>query len=77
MLAYAQELKLKPVLTIMSYSRGPENLQKKSRERFDLAETYCASNGVRLLILFPTQPKEPHKIKSSSKDIGDTVRHEN
>ena len=66
-IAYSQELKLKPVLAIMSYSRGPANLQKKSRERFDLAETYCASNGVRLLILFPTQPEEPHKPKPTKK----------
>jgi hypothetical protein len=59
-LAYAQELNRKPVLAITSYSRGPDKLIKSSRDRFDLAETYCASNGVRLLILFPSRPELPH-----------------
>lgn len=65
-LAYAQDLKLKPVLALTSYSRGPEGLIKRSRDRFDLAERYCASNGVRLLILFPTLPEQPHKPKPAT-----------
>ena len=60
-LAYAGDTGKKPVLAIMSYAQGPENLQAKSKKLFDLAEETCIRNGVRLLILFPARPEDfPH-----------------
>jgi len=59
-LAYAGETGRKPVLVLMSYSQGPENLIARSRATFDQAEKECARHGVRLLILFPTLPEPPH-----------------
>jgi hypothetical protein len=63
-LVYATETGKKPVLALISSAQGPENMQKKSRERFDLVLDICSTNKVRLLILFPDKPEEPHKSKA-------------
>jgi len=59
-LAYAGATGRKPVLALMSYSQGPEDLQAKSKVTFDLAAKECARHGVRLLIVFPSLPEVPH-----------------
>ena len=56
-LHYADATGKKPVLALISYSQGPDKLQPASQERFDMVERVCAKQGVRLLILFPSQPK--------------------
>jgi hypothetical protein len=59
-LAYSGETGKAPVLALISYSQGPENLQIKSRLRLDQADKECARHGIRLLVLFPTLPEAPH-----------------
>ncbi len=60
-LAYAGATGKKPVLALISYSQGPQNLQARSRRLFDEAQKECARHGVRLLILFPTSGEDfPH-----------------
>jgi hypothetical protein len=56
-LHYADATGKKPVLALISYSQGPDKLQPSSVERFNMVERVCAKQGVRLLILFPSQPK--------------------
>jgi len=58
-LHYADATGKKPVLALISYSQGPDKLQAKSRNRFDLVEKNCRKHGVRLMILFPTHPRGP------------------
>lgn len=58
-LHYADATGKKPVLALISYSQGPDKLQAKSRERFNLVEKNCNKHGVRLVILFPSQPRAP------------------
>jgi hypothetical protein len=62
-LAYATETKKKAVLALISSAQGPQNMQKRSRERFDWVYDICATNNVRLLILFPSLPEVPHGTK--------------
>lgn len=56
-LHYADATGKKAVLALISYSQGPDKLQTKSRERFDLVEKNCNKHGVRLVILFPKYPR--------------------
>jgi len=56
-LHYADATGKKPVLALIAYSQDPQKLKSKSRERFDMVEKYCSKHGVRLLVLFPTQPR--------------------
>ena len=56
-LHYADATGRKPVLALISYSQGPDKLQPASVERFNMVERICAKQGVRLVILFPSQPK--------------------
>ena len=56
-LHYADATGKKPVLALISYSQGPDKLQPASVERFSMVERICGKQGVRLVILFPTQPK--------------------
>jgi hypothetical protein len=58
---YADATGKKGVLALIAYSQGPENLHKKSRARFDMIKSECDKRGIRLLVLFPTKPEEPHK----------------
>ncbi len=53
-LHYADVTGKQAVLAIISYGRGPDNLQQKSRERLDLVEQTCTKHGVKLIVLFPT-----------------------
>jgi hypothetical protein len=64
-LAYAGATGKQPVLALISYSQGPENLQAKSRDTFDQAEKECARHGVRLLVLFPAQPEAFAHLKTN------------
>ncbi len=57
-LHYAGATGKKPVLALISYSQGPDRLRPQSRARFDMVEKYCSQNGVRLIVLFPSQPRE-------------------
>lgn len=57
-LHYAAATDKKPVLALISYSQGPDRLRPQSRDRFDMVEKYCSKNGVRLIVLFPSQPRE-------------------
>jgi len=61
-LAYAQDLQLKPVLAIMSYSRGPEGLINRSRKMFDLAESYCKSNVESAVFTPATAARENRRL---------------
>jgi hypothetical protein len=56
-LHYADATGKKPMLALISYSQGEDNLQPASIERFNMVERICAKQGVKLVILFPTQPK--------------------
>lgn len=56
-LHYADATGKKPVLALISYSQGLDNLQPASVERFNMVERVCEKQDVRLLILFPSQPK--------------------
>ena len=60
-LAYSGETGKRPVLVLISYSQGPENLQAKTKATFDQADKECRRHGVRLLVLFPSKPEDfPH-----------------
>ena len=65
-LAYATETKKKAVLALISSAQGPQNMQQRSRERFDFVSSICITNNVRLLILFPARPEVPHGAKAIS-----------
>ena len=56
-LHYAQLTGKQGVLALVSYSQGLDNLREKSRQRFDMVENVCKSNGIRLIVLFPSKPK--------------------
>ncbi len=56
-LHYSDALGKQPVLALISYSQGPDNLRPASRERFDIVEQTCLKHGVKLLVLFPSQPR--------------------
>ena len=56
-LHYADVTGKKPVLALISYGQGPDKMQAASRERFEMVERICAKQGVRLIVLFPAQPK--------------------
>ena len=60
-LHYASITGKKGVLALISYSQGPDNLQEKSRRRFDMVEKYCRTNGIQLVVLFPSKPQDPGK----------------
>jgi len=62
---YADATGKKGVLALISYSQGPENLQEKSRQRFDMVKAECDKRGIRLLVLFPTRPEEPRKQEAT------------
>lgn len=64
-LAYAKETGKKPVLVLISSSQGPQNMHKESREKYDMALQICQASQVRLVILFPTQPRPPPKPKQA------------
>ena len=56
-LHYADATGKRPVLALISYSQDPDKLQPSSRERFEMVERICRKQGVKLIILFPSQPK--------------------
>lgn len=56
-LHYSDATGKKATLALISYSQGLDTLTAKSRERFDMVERYCSNHGVRLVILFPTEPR--------------------
>ena len=56
-LHYAQLTGKQGVLALISYSQSLDNLREKSRHRFDMVENVCKSNGIRLIVLFPSKPK--------------------
>lgn len=45
------------VVALISYT-GKENLREKSRKRFELVDKQCEKNGIKLVVLFPTKPRE-------------------
>ena len=57
-LHYAATTGKQGVLALISYSRGPDNLQERSRQRFDMVEKYCKTNGIKLIVLFPSKSKD-------------------
>lgn len=56
-LHYADATGKKPILALISYSQGPNKLQAASLERFNMVERICNKQGVKLIVLFPSQPK--------------------
>lgn len=64
---YAQSLGVKPVLALISYGQGPERIQKKSKELFAVVDEHCKTNGVRMLILFPSGPEKAHQAEISKR----------
>ena len=82
-LHYADVSGKQAVLALISYSQGPDQLQKESRERFDLVERQCAKHNVKLVILFPTQDRVYGTDQAHAKDastnywlnLGTGVRH--
>lgn len=56
-LHYSDATGKKPVLALISYSHEPDLLRASSRERFAMVEKYCGNHGVRLIVLFPSQPR--------------------
>ena len=56
-LHYADATGKKPILALISYSQGPDKLQAASLERFNMVERICNKQGVKLIVLFPSQPK--------------------
>jgi hypothetical protein len=72
-LAYAKETGKKPVLVLISSSQGPQNMHQKSRKKFDLALEICTANKVRLVILFPNQPRAVPKAKQKKSTKEDAL----
>lgn len=56
-LHYADATGKQGVLALISYSQGPESLREDSRKRMDMVERICAKSGIKLIVLFPAQPK--------------------
>jgi hypothetical protein len=56
-LHYADATGRKPALALIAYSQSPDHLRDASRERFEMVERSCAKRGVKLMILFPSQPR--------------------
>ena len=56
-LHYADVTGKQAVLALISYSQGPDNLQKESVKRFNMVDEECKKHGIRLVILFPTKPE--------------------
>jgi len=56
-LHYADATGKQGVLALISYSQGPENLRADSRARFDMVEKVCQKHGIKMVVLFPSQPK--------------------
>ena len=56
-LHYADATGKQGVLALISYSQGPDNLQKDSVKRFNMVEEVCKKRGIRLIVLFPTKPE--------------------
>jgi len=61
-LHYADTTGKQGVLALISYSQGLENLQSKSRERFNMVEKECRLHGLRLIILFPARVEDKDVI---------------
>jgi len=53
------------VLALISYSLGPDNLRRRSRERFDMVEKICRKSGIKLIILFPSRQRRPARSQVS------------
>ena len=69
-LHYAEATGKRPVLALISYSQGLDKLQPVSRERFEMVERVCMKQGVKLVILFPSQPKAYGPSSSHPADAG-------
>ena len=54
-LHYASATGKQGVLAIIAYAQGEENLRVKSRRRLELIESQCESNGLRLVVLYPSR----------------------
>jgi len=66
-LHYADATEKQGVVALISYSQGPENLYEKSRRRFQMVEDICTKSGIKLIILFPTRPREGKKQSKTDK----------
>lgn len=71
--AYAKELRKAPVLALISYGQGPERIQERSKQLFDIADSHCREHGVRLLVLFPSQPEERGRVDNNRERGTNTI----
>jgi len=58
-LHYADATGKQGVVALISYSQGEQNLKEKTIRRFELVERQCEKNGIKLMVLFPNQPRLP------------------
>jgi hypothetical protein len=45
-------------MALIAYGQGPDKLRETTRRRFELVERQCEKNGIKLVVLFPTKPRE-------------------
>lgn len=57
-LHYADATGKQGVVALISYTQGADQLREKTRRRFELVERQCEKNGIKLIVLFPTLPRE-------------------
>jgi hypothetical protein len=67
-LHYASATGKQGVLAIIAYAQGEANLQDKSRHQLEMIEKLCASNGIKMVVLFPNRPEDfPHRAAGAGK----------
>ena len=71
-LHYASATGKQGVLAIIAYAQGEANLREKSRQQLEMIEKLCASNGIKMFVLFPNRPEAfPHRSAGAGKNALD------
>jgi len=74
-LHYSDATGKQAVLALISYSQGPEHLKASSRERFEMVEKYCSNHNVKLMLLFPKQPRAYGSEDAHQRLYGDSTNY--
>lgn len=57
-LHYADATGKQGAVALISYSQGPDNMREKSRTRFEMVEKLYDKSDIKLIVLFPSRPRE-------------------
>jgi hypothetical protein len=73
-LHYADATGKQGAVALIAYSQDPENLYERSRKRLEMVERLYAQSNIKLLVLFPSRPRQDDDSDDEDGDRGDDAQ---